>query len=128
MKRLPRSVLSGADIVLRPNCADFASYLGAAAAESIATVVRWMTCCHAGLSESDALAWYRSCEKNWETGTEYEFSVFTPSGDFLGAAGLNQFNEANRFANLGYWIRESRQGQGYATQAARVLANFGLGY
>ena len=85
-----------------------------------------MTWCHPAFAEREALEWYRSCESNWENGTEYEFSVFTSSGDYLGAAGLNQFSRANNFANLGYWIRESRQGHGYATRAARVLANFGL--
>ena len=123
---LPRTALVGRDIVVRPNCAEFAQYLGAAADESMATVGRWMTWCHPAIAEMEALEWYRSCERNWENGTEYEFSVFTQSGEFLGAVGLNQFNRANNFANLGYWIRESRQAQGYATQAARLLADFGL--
>lgn len=85
-----------------------------------------MTWCHPGLTADEAIGWYRTCEVNWDNGVDYEFSVFTTSGDFLGAAGLNQLNHANRFANLGYWTRESRQGQGYAVEAARVLANFGL--
>jgi ribosomal-protein-serine acetyltransferase len=114
-------------VVLLPNCTKFVGYLPAAAAESMATVGRWMTWCHPGLTTSEALEWYQSSERNWESGAGYEFSVFTPSGSFVGAAGLNQFNAANNFANLGYWIRESQQGRGYASRAARLLADFGFG-
>jgi RimJ/RimL family protein N-acetyltransferase len=123
---IPRTILAGGSIVLRPNSSEFVPHLRAAAAESIATIGRWMTWCHPELTENEAIEWYRSCEVSWDNGVGYEFSVFTPSGDFLGAAGLNQLNHANRFANLGYWTRESRQGRGYAADAARVLADFGL--
>ena len=123
----PRTVLTGERIVLRPNRPEFSAYLVDAVAESIGTVGRWMTWCHPHLSESEALDWYMASERNWETGSDYEFSIFTPAGEYLGGAGLNQFNETNNFANLGYWIRESRQCQGFATEAARLLAGFGLG-
>ena len=35
-------------------------------------------------------------------------------------------NRTHNFANLGYWVRTSRTGQGIATAAARLVAEFGF--
>ena len=112
--------------MLRPNAVEFSPQLYAAAMESLATVGRWMPWCHPERTESDGLEWYRTCEENWRTGAEYEFSAFSTSGEFLGAGGLNQFNLVHKFANLGYWVRQSRQGNGIAVEVARLLADFGF--
>lgn len=75
-----------------------------------------------GHDASKTLAWIRS-----ETGTgEDSFLVLSPAGEVVGGCGLNQFSEVNRFANLGYWIRTSRVGNGYATRAMRLLARHGF--
>lgn len=124
---VPRQVLHGKRIVLRPNATEFVPNLRAAAIESMATVGRWMSWCHPGISDDECLCWYRSCDAAWNAGTEYEFSLFSMSGDYIGACGLNQFNRQNNFANLGYWVRESQQRQGYAVEAANILIKFGFG-
>ena len=123
---IPRHVLSGKRVVLRPNSTEFVPFLYPAAIESLSTVGQWMSWCHSSLTEAECISWYRSCEESWNDGTGYEFSVFAISGEFLGAAGLNQFNRQNNFANLGYWIRESCQRQGYALEAAEILIKFGF--
>jgi RimJ/RimL family protein N-acetyltransferase len=35
---------------------------------------------------------------------------------------VNQVNKANRFANLGYWVRAAAMGRGVAPTAARLVA------
>ena len=35
-------------------------------------------------------------------------------------------NRVHNFANLGYWVRSSRVGQGVATAATRLAAQFGF--
>jgi ribosomal-protein-serine acetyltransferase len=122
----PSEELTDGRIVLRRNSVEFAPHLCEAALSSLATVGRWMSWCHPGFTEAEAQEWYRTCRKNWDDGTAYEFSIFGSSGEFIGAAGLNQINRQHNFANLGYWIRETRQGHGYATVASKMLANFGL--
>ena len=122
----PREDLTAARIVLRPNSIEFAPLLREAALASLATVGRWMSWCHPAFSEAEAAEWYRICRKNWDEETEYEFSIFSSSGEYIGAAGLNQINRQHNFANLGYWVRESRQGQGHATDAALRLTTFGF--
>jgi ribosomal-protein-serine acetyltransferase len=123
---VPRTELVGRRVVLRPNAPSFAPLLSAAARESLATVGRWMPWCHADRTEQDSVDWYRACERHWDADTEYEFSAFAVSGEYVGAAGLNQFNRVHNFANLGYWVRESWQGRGVAAEAVRLLAEFGF--
>jgi RimJ/RimL family protein N-acetyltransferase len=53
--------------------------------------------------------------------TAYEYGIFSTNGDLLGGCGLNQFNFAHRFCNLGYWVRQSKQRLGAATSAVLVL-------
>jgi RimJ/RimL family protein N-acetyltransferase len=36
---------------------------------------------------------------------------------------VNQVNKANRFANLGYWVRTSATGRGVAPAAVRLVAD-----
>jgi L-amino acid N-acyltransferase YncA len=43
---------------------------------------------------------------------------------YVGAAGLNQFNRAHNFCNLGYWVRTSAQRQGAGCAAIRALVRF----
>ena len=44
------------------------------------------------------------------------------TGAFVGGAGLNEIRHDHRFCNLGYWVRQSRQGQGIATRVVHALA------
>lgn len=44
--------------------------------------------------------------------------------EYVGSAGLNQFNRAHNFCNLGYWVRESARRQGAGRAAIRALARF----
>jgi RimJ/RimL family protein N-acetyltransferase len=48
-------------------------------------------------------------------------------GSLVGGCGLNQIEWQNRRANLGYWVRRSALGKGYACQATQLLVDLGLG-
>ena len=123
---ISRSEIVGTRVVLRPNAVEFSRQLQVAAMESLDTIGRWMPWCHPDRTEAEGIDWYRICEENWRDGVAYEFTAFTPSGEFIGAGGLNQFNRVHHFANLGYWVRESRQGQGFASEIAELIAGFGF--
>ena len=119
--------LTGAGLRLRPYRSTDASALLPAVRESIEPVGRWLPWCHAGYDAGDADAWIRHCAKSWRSGDEFAFAVFDAgSDDFLGGAGLNQRNRTHNFMNLGYWVRASRQKQGIASRAARLVAAFGF--
>lgn len=46
------------------------------------------------------------------------------SGQFIGGTGLHRFDWAVRRFEIGYWVRASLQGQGYATEIANALTRF----
>jgi RimJ/RimL family protein N-acetyltransferase len=112
-------------LCLKPWPAVDAEGLYAAVRESMDTVGRWQPWCHAGYGMDDATAWIEHCRMGFETGEHFSFAVCDAgSGDILGGVGLNQINRSHRNANLGYWTRQSRHGQGLAAEASTLLARF----
>lgn len=99
-----------------------AGAVAAAVAASIDQLVPWMPWASADYGEADALAWIRG-----QLGDAHRFVMVAPGGDLIGTCGLNEIDEQNRSANLGYWVRSDRVGRGLATAATRSLASFGLG-
>lgn len=114
-------------LTLRPLLPADADAMSAAALESIASVGRWMPWCTADYSPARAAEWIDHCTQARADRSAYEFGIFSADGtEFLGVAGLNQFNRLYNFCNLGYWVRESRQRQGLAATAVLRLAEFGF--
>jgi ribosomal-protein-serine acetyltransferase len=101
-----------------------AEEMHAAALESVAEVYRWMAWCHERYSLDEARQWIAVQEELAKQGMAYEFAIFDEAGRFLGGCGINQISKANRFANLGYWVRTSAMGRGVAPAAARLVAEY----
>ena len=115
-------------LLLRPFVDSDAPAFAAAALESVETVGRWMPWCHAGFGAETALAWFAACRSGREAGSAYEFGVFdAASGELVGGVGLNLINLQHRYCNLGYWVRQSRQGQGIATRCVPALTQLAFG-
>jgi RimJ/RimL family protein N-acetyltransferase len=109
--------------VLRPFVESDAVSFAEAVRESDATVGKWMSWAHAGYTDSDALSWFFHCEQERANGASHEFGIFdAQSGCFVGGCGLNQFNAANGFCNLGYWVRQSWHRRGAASAAIQALS------
>jgi len=112
-------------VVIRPHDASDIEPMFAAVIESMATVGRWMSWCHPEYSIEDAKAFYERCANAWRTEADREFGIFdAASGEVLGCVGINQINRVNLFANLGYWVRASRERRGIASTAARLASSF----
>jgi RimJ/RimL family protein N-acetyltransferase len=112
------------DYLLRPLVPTDAPAMAAAVRESMASLAQWMPWAHAAYDETDALAWIAACAAARADATAHEFGIFDRDGRYVGAAGLNQFNRASRFCNLGYWVRASARRQGAGLAAIRALAHF----
>lgn len=96
-----------------------------AVGESIDTVGRWQDWCNPGYNLKSAQDWIEYCLRSWFTGDEYELAIVDAASDaYLGGIGINQRNREHRFANLGYWVRQSSQGQGIARAAGRLAAEY----
>ncbi len=87
----------------------------------------WMPWAHEGYSLDESRKFLDSCARNWAEGTAYEFAILSAlDGTYLGGCGLNHLNTIDRWANLGYWVRSSKAGQGIATKAATLLIPYGF--
>ena len=71
---------------------------------------------------SGCAAWPRA----FADGIEFQFVArAVDSGEVLGTIGLNAMDRLNRWANLGYWLRSDRVGEGLVTRAATLVTGSG---
>lgn len=54
--------------------------------------------------------------------TLYAFDKMT--GQFMGGTGLHRFDWEHRIVEIGYWLRKSVNGQGYATESTKALIKY----
>ena len=102
--------------------------LHAAVRESLPELLPWMVWAHPGYSGIDAAEWVRRAARAFADGVEFQFVARDAvSRELLGTLGLNAIDRLNRWANLGYWIRTTRAGEGLVTRGARLVAGFGFG-
>jgi ribosomal-protein-serine acetyltransferase len=114
-------------LCIRPIAHNEAPALALAVAESHETVGMWLPWCDKEYSVSEAEKWIQICANDLATGTAYNMGIFEHNGvELLGSISINQFNRENNFANLGFWIRQSRQKQQIAPRAVRLMAGFGF--
>jgi ribosomal-protein-serine acetyltransferase len=118
--------LDAPPLSLRPWHEDYATALHEAARESLQSVGRWLPWCHAGYDMDEALKWIAFSKHGWQKGEHYTFAVFDAQGTLIGDVGLNQIDGRNLRANLGYWLRPTATGRGYAAHAGRALTVFGF--
>ncbi|MCD7099682.1 GNAT family protein [Stenotrophomonas sp. MMGLT7] len=119
--------IEAGDVLLRPFRRQDAPAFAEAALESVASVGPWLPWCTGAYSERDALDWFANCREQWRQGSAREFGAFDrQTGALLGGAGLNQIAHDHRYCNLGYWVRQSRQGRGIAANCAGALAEYGF--
>jgi len=114
-------------VCIRPFCESDVSLFVDAVRESLSTVGSWMPWCTAGYSEWDARSWFERCATNLRVAQAYDIGVFSPEGEvLLGGVSIHQLSVQHNVASIGYWVRQSRQGQGIATRAVQVLAGYGF--
>lgn len=117
------SALHADGLILRPFEDVDAVGFAAAVRESAAGMQRWMPWCSVDYSADQALQWFQACRGGMLAATAYEYGVFDQrTAAFVGGAGLNAIRHDHRFCNLGYWVRQSRQGEGIATRVVQALA------
>ena len=112
-------------IRLRPLLKSDAEELTQAVQKSIPELQPWMSWCHEGYNERDALQWLNTLPSGWKKGTDYGFAITDiTNGQILGGCGLSFVNQIFRFGNLGYWARSDRTGEGIASRTALLVARF----
>lgn len=121
-----REMLTDGVINLHRYTLQDADDLHTAGLESVKEVYPWLPWCRPGYTLEEAASWITGEVQAWEEGRNYEFVIRTQEGAHVGAVGLNGLHHVKGVANLGYWVRTSQTGRGYASRAARLLGEFGL--
>lgn len=124
---MTRPRLANTQLVIRPFKADDADEFVSAAHESIETVGKWMSWCSRSFTRDSELEWFACCDQERAAGRAFDMGIFcSTTGQLLGGAGINQLSPHHRYGNIGYWVRQSRQGCGIARQAVALLRGFGF--
>lgn len=119
--------LTDGKVILRPHRMSDASESYKAVRESLTELSPWLPFAHKDYSIRENRDWIKKRPGEWKKGTSYDFLIFdVKDGTLLGGCGLNGIHKIERYANLGYWVRTSRMGQGVAPAAALLLAKWGF--
>lgn len=82
---------------------------------------------HPDLTIDDFLERGKQFVKEWNNDEIYCFSIIdVSSNQILGNVQLSHINRANQMANLFYWVRTSRSGEGIATKASKLAIRYGF--
>ena len=102
--------------------------LHAAIEETLPDLVQWLPWARPGHVRLDSRRYLRGARNAWSKRSAFEFVIEEERGGLLvGVASLHRIDWSRRSAGLGYWVRRSRWGRGYAPEAAEALANHGFG-
>src|SRR4051794_6363946 len=100
-----------------------ADALDAAVAESLEELRPWMQWAAAPMVEPTAEV-LRRFRGAFDMGHEFVLGVFSHDGSVVGGSGLHTRSAAG--LEIGYWVRTSLTGQGFATEAAATLTRVAI--
>ena len=113
-KRFPLSIPTTTDI---PEIVQYAGH------EKVAATTQNMPHPYA---KKDAVFWINMAKEGLQTQTHYIFGIrLHTTGEFIGGIGIN-INQAFDRGELGYWIGVPFWNKGYATEATRLVLQFGF--
>jgi ribosomal-protein-serine acetyltransferase len=95
--------------------------------ETLPQLVRWLPWAHPGHQRADTRRYLRAARVARTRAFAFEYVIVERAGGLVaGIASLHRLDWSRLSAGLGYWVRASRQGRGYATEAARALVEYGF--
>jgi len=89
-------------------------------------IARWTTV-PSPYTRDDAEEFVRLVAAQWDAGSEVVWGMYA-DGELLGMIGLHNMTEhfTGATAELGYWVTEGARGQGYLTEAASAVIDWGF--
>jgi ribosomal-protein-serine acetyltransferase len=119
--------LRGPRVLLRPYRADDAEQVFAAIDESRDHLRPWVTWVDNNRSVDDVRDYCIRSQASWLLRTELALGIFDlAGGQYIGGTGLHDPDWELRAFEIGYWLRMTAVGRGYATESTRLLADFAL--
>lgn len=121
----PYTKLTDGVITIRPYEFGDEIELYRAVQESLPELSPWMSWANAGYTQEVAKNFVTVTRAEWSRGALYSFAIIDANtGIFLGGCGLSHIHPVYHFCNLGYWVRTSRHGCGFAGRAAKLAAQY----
>ena len=119
-------LIVGARLILTAPQTGQGPAMARAIAGSISHLRPWMTWAQDPPSMESAETVVRRMQSDFILRSELMFHLYAKNsagecGELLGGAGLHRIDWALRSFNLGFWLRASALGQGYATEAVNLL-------
>lgn len=123
---IPDEQVAGPLVLRAPALTDVDAF-HEAACESVDDLAPWLGWMHQGYTREEARDWIvRSIDARPRLDA-IEFVIREAATErFVGGIGLNRIDQVFRKANLGYWIRTSEAGKGYAAIATVAVARIGF--
>jgi ribosomal-protein-serine acetyltransferase len=129
MLAIPESISNGGRIALVPVEPGHAERFYEAIVESRHELARWMEWVHRGYQIEETRHWIATRRNAWKEGSDYAFTILeTGTANLLGGCRVGVTSPVHRIGTIGYWIRSSRTKQGFASEAAGLLAQFGFSH
>ena len=116
-----------ARLFIRPYSASDINEQTEAVLESVTTVGRWLSWCTPDYTVKNAAEWFVICDDAMKEGDAFTFGLFDKeTNQLIGSVTINQLKPDMKIGNIGYWVRESKQGLGYAHEAVLAIKQFGF--
>lgn len=114
--------LLGRRILLRPYSASDAASVKEAVDESRESLRPWMPWWQTHQTIEESIDFCVRSRARWMLRHTMNFGIWErATGRYVGGTGFNEPDWKVRKFEIGYWLRESAVGQGYVTEAVRVL-------
>jgi ribosomal-protein-serine acetyltransferase len=119
---VPQKLLSN-KVVVRAYVDDDARHVFDAVEESRLPLKRWMPWVDTVKTIEDRLVYVREMQALFlKQTTDLVYGIFDKSnGSYLGGTGLHRINWQTPSFEIGYWLRASAHGNGFCTEATRLL-------
>jgi RimJ/RimL family protein N-acetyltransferase len=108
--------------VRAPQLGDAAALVNAVT-ESIDELRPWMPWAQQIPTRADQEAHLRRVQRAWQAAEDFPLYLFEKdTGAFVGGSGLHRFDLSVPRFEIGYWIRTSQTGRGFAVEAVCAIA------
>ena len=117
----PTETVNADDLVLKRWNPRWADEAAAAVRESLAELKPFLPWAQDDYDAAASRAFIERSVRDWADGTEFNYAIFTTTGDLIGSIGL-MTRMGPGTLEIGYWIRTVYAGRGYMTAAVNALA------